>query len=90
MQGWVDPVMGARFRGNLKRRWFAMLKGDAGGFGGGTQVTWQIYSSAETEFKQRYSLFLGYRSLSVDYRNGGFILDTCMSGGLLGFSIRLI
>ena len=80
--------MGARFRVNLKRDWFAILKGDAGGFGGGTQVTWQIYSSAGKEFKHRYSLFLGYRSLSVDYRNGGFIFDTGMSGALLGFSIR--
>jgi hypothetical protein len=33
---WVDPVMGARFRVNLKKGWFAMLKGDAGGFGVGS------------------------------------------------------
>ena len=85
---WVDPVMGARFRANLKKGWFAMLKGDAGGFGAGSQVTWQIYTGVGKEFKQKYSLFLGYRRLSVDYRDGGFIYDTNMNGMLLGFAIR--
>jgi hypothetical protein len=87
-QDWVDPVLGARFRVNLKKGWFAMLKGDGGGFNAGSQVTWQIYTGAGKEFKQRYSLFLGYRHLSVDYRNGGFIYDVGLSGTLLGFSIR--
>jgi hypothetical protein len=87
-RNWVDPVMGGRFRLNLGKGWFAMLKGDAGGFGAGSQVTWQIYTGAGKEFKQRYSLFLGYRRLSVDYRDGGFIYDTNMNGMLLGFAIR--
>lgn len=85
---WVDPVLGGRFRVNLKNGWFAMLKGDGGGFGAGSQVTWQIYTGAGKEFKQRYSLFLGYRHLSVDYRDGGFIYDTNMNGMLLGFGIK--
>ena len=85
---WVDPVMGARFRVNLKNGWFAMLKGDAGGFGAGSQATWQVYTGVGKEFKQKYSLFLGYRRLSVDYRDGGFIYDTNMNGMLLGFAIR--
>jgi hypothetical protein len=85
---WVDPVMGARFRVNLKNGWFAMLKGDAGGFGAGSQVTWQVYTGAGKEFKQRYSTFLGYRRLSVDYRDGGFVYDTNMNGVLLGFAIK--
>lgn len=85
---WVDPVMGARFRLNLKRGWFVMLKGDGGGFGAGSQVTWQIYTGGGKEFRQRYSMFLGYRRLSVDYRDGGFIYDTNTNGVLLGFAIR--
>lgn len=85
---WVDPVMGARFRLNLKRGLFFMLKGDAGGFGAGSQVTWQVYTGIGKEFKKRYSLFLGYRRLSVDYRDGGFIYDSNMNGVLLGFAIK--
>jgi hypothetical protein len=85
---WVDPVMGARFRLNLKKGWFVMLKGDAGGFGAGSQQTWQIYTGGGKGFKQKYALFVGYRRLSVDYRDGGFIYDTNMNGMLLGFSIK--
>jgi hypothetical protein len=85
---WVDPLMGARFRVNLKKGWFAMLKGDAGGFGVGSQVTWQIYTGVGKEFKQKYSMFLGYRRLSVDYRDAGFVYDIDMNGALLGFAVR--
>jgi len=86
---WVDPVMGARFRANLGKGLFVMLKGDAGGFGAGSQVTWQVYTGVGKEFRRRYAVFVGYRRLSVDYRDGGFIYDTNMNGMLLGGSIRL-
>jgi len=85
---WVDPVLGARFRLNLKKGVFVMLKGDGGGFGAGSQVTWQVYTGFGKEFKQRYALFLGYRRLSVDYRDGGFIYNTNTNGLLLGGSIK--
>jgi hypothetical protein len=85
---WVDPVMGARFQLNLKKGWFAMLKGDAGGFGAGSQQTWQIYTGGGKEFKEKYSLFLLYRRLSVNYRDGAFIYDINMNGMLLGFAIK--
>jgi hypothetical protein len=88
-QSWVDPVIGARFRVNLNKGWYADLKGDAGGFGVGSQLTWQIYSGIGKEFKQKYSLLLGYRYLDVDYKNGGFLYDTNMGGVLAGFAIRL-
>ena len=87
-QGWVDPVMGARFCLNLKKGWFLNLKGDAGGFGVGSRVTWQIYSGIGKEIKRKYSLLLGYRYLDVDYSNDGFLYDTHMSGLLAGFGIR--
>jgi len=51
--------MGARFRLNLKKGWFVNLKGDAGGFGAGSRVTWQIYTGIGKEIKSKYSLLLG-------------------------------
>ncbi len=85
---WVDPVLGARFRLNLKKGLFVMLKGDGGGFGAGSQETWQIYTGVGKVFKRKFSSFLGYRRLSVNYRDGGFIYDVNMNGMLLGFAIR--
>ncbi len=87
-QDWVDPILGGRFRLNLKKGWYATLLGDGGGFGAGSQVTWQIFTGVGKEIKQKYSLFLGYRRLSVDYRNGGFVYDTNMNGMLLGLGIK--
>ncbi len=88
-QSWVDPVLGARFRAGLGKGWTASLIGDAGGFGAGSQLTWQVYTGIGKEFKEKYSVLLGYRYLDVDYKNGGFLYDTHMSGLLAGFAIRL-
>jgi hypothetical protein len=82
------PLFGARFRVNLAKGWYANLIGDAGGFGAGSQLTWQVFTGLGKEFKQRYSVLLGYRYLDVDYKNGGFLFDTHMSGLLAGFGIR--
>jgi hypothetical protein len=87
-QFWVDPIVGARFRVNLAKGWYANLIGDAGGFGAGSQLTWEVYSGVGKEFKQKFSLLLGYRYLYVDYTNGGFLYDTHMSGLLAGFAVR--
>ena len=87
-QNWVDPVLGARFRLNANKGIFFTLKGDAGGFGVGSQLTYQIYAGAGKEFKERYAAFLGYRYLYVDYSNGGFLYNVHMSGLVTGFSIR--
>jgi hypothetical protein len=88
-ESWADPVLGARFRLNLDKGWFVNLKGDGGGFGVGSQLTWQVYTGIGKEFKDKFSLSLGYRYLYVDYQNGGFLYDTHMSGLLAGFGIRL-
>ena len=88
-QNWVDPVLGARARLNLPKGFFVNMKGDAGGFGVGSQETYQIYGGAGKEFKKMFAAFLGYRYLYVDYTNTGFVYNVHMSGMLIGFNIRL-
>jgi hypothetical protein len=87
-QSWVDPVFGARFRLNLNKGFFVNVSGDAGGFGVGSQLTYQTYAGIGKEFKKKYSMMLGYRYLFVDYKNGGFLYDVHMSGLQAGFGIR--
>jgi hypothetical protein len=88
-QGWVDPTLGARFRLNLPKTSFATVKGDVGGFGAGSSLSWQIYAVVGKEFKRRFSAMLGYRYLFVDYTNGGFVYDVHMSGLIAGLGIKL-
>jgi len=88
-QGWVDPTVGGRFRLNLPKTSFVGLKGDIGGFGVGSSLSWQIYTGVGKEFKKRYSALLGYRYLYVDYSNSGFVYNVHMSGLIAGLSIKL-
>ena len=87
-QKWVDPVLGARMRLNANKGIFFNIKGDAGGFGVGSQLTYQIYAGMGKEFKTKYAVLLGYRYLYVDYKNGGFLYNVHMSGLQAGFNIR--
>lgn len=85
---WVDPVLGAQMGLKLPGRWRARLQGDAGGFGAGSDLTWQVVASLGYELSNRTALNAGYRYLEVDYRSGGFRFDTALSGFLLGVSFR--
>jgi hypothetical protein len=87
-QDWVDPVLGGRFRLNCNKGWYATLKGDAGGFGIGSQVTYQTIATIGKEFKKKYSLQAGYRYFAVDYKNAGFLYNVHMNGPILGFNLR--
>jgi len=85
---WVDPVLGARMLVDLGPGWSANLKGDVGGFGVGSDLTWQIYAGATKHFGKTYSVLLAYRYMDVDYDSGAFLYDIHQSGLLAGFAIR--
>lgn len=82
---WADPLLGARFRANLSKEFFLTLIGDAGV---GSNRTWQLYAGGGKEFKEKYSVLLGYRHLLANNNDGQFLIDTSMNGILLGFGIR--
>ncbi len=87
-KNWVDPIFGARFQLNLSPKIFVAGKGDGGGFGAGSESTWQLLAAVGYNLNERYSLLTGYRYLSVNYRSGGFIYDTNMKGLVTGLGIR--
>jgi hypothetical protein len=73
---------------NANKGIFFNVYGDAGGFGVGSQLTYQIYAGLGKEFKTKYAVMLGYRYLYVDYTNGGFLYNVHMSGLQAGFNIK--
>ena len=64
------------------------LRGDIGGFGVGSQLTWDVTASVGYRMSDTATLLFGYRHLDVDYQDGRFKIDGQFSGPYLGLSFR--
>lgn len=85
---WVDPYVGVRIQHALDERWTLVGYGDVGGFGAGSDFTWQVALGAAYDFSKTISGKFGYRYLSVDYDKGGFFYNMKTQGVYLGLGIR--
>ncbi len=91
---WVDPLLGAQVRGRFAD-WIHMdLRGDVGGFGAGSQLTWGALAAVGLDFSvgdADLSLMLGYKALYIDYDEGSgateFRWDATISGPFVGLKI---
>ena len=92
---WIDPVVGARLRYNLAPGQDVMLRGDVGGFGVGSQFSWNALAAYSFIVAKQdgvtYSGLLGYRALSADYEQGSgrskYVYDQVMHGPITGLTI---
>lgn len=92
---WVDPVIGARIRHQLAPGESLMLRGDIGGFGAGSQFSWNVVAAYSWELAVRdgvtYSGVLGYRLLDVDFEKGSgrskYEFDMLQHGPITGLTI---
>lgn len=67
---WFDPLIIARFSGDINDKWIYQLRGDLGGFGIGSDFTWQMQVYAGYRFSKLFQLTAGYRLLSANYDKG--------------------
>jgi hypothetical protein len=81
---WVDPVVGLKGRANISPNFFVTGWALAGGFGVSSDLMWDAMGSVGYEFNDTFSMTAGYRALSVDYHNNGFVYDVVQSGPILG------
>ena len=81
---WVDPVIITRMKKELNDKWIFTLRADIGGFGIGSQLTWQVEPDIYYKFSKLFQLGLGYRYLSTDYSSGSgsdyFLYDIALYG----------
>jgi len=87
-QDWFDPVLGILVRRDLPPRWHASAKLDIGGFGVGSDFTWQIFGALRYDLSKKSGLVMAYRYLSVDYNSSGFVFDAALQGPLLGYQFQ--
>jgi hypothetical protein len=92
---WVDPVVGARVRHVFASGSEFNLLGDVGGFGAGSEFSWQAvatYGFDVNAFGTTMRSVVGYRALYVDYsentRHGKSGLDWTQHGPVLGVAFR--
>jgi hypothetical protein len=83
---WVDATPGFRFRWKPLDDVRFVFYADGGL--GGSQNTWQIYSSLGYDFWKGLSVGISYRELAVDYDRNNFLYDTTMQGLLFGLAYR--
>ena len=88
---WVDPYFGLRWQWKVAEKWGLMSRGDIGGFGVGSDSTWNLVGLVDFKPWKHASLFGGYRALYQDYSSGSgdnrFSFDATMHGPVLGMKI---
>jgi len=87
-ESWWDPVIGARITVPFAEHWSMVGYVDVGGFGVGSDLTYQAIAGANWQFARNFSAKAGYRYVYQDFEDNGFVWDMAMEGLYLGLGIR--
>lgn len=87
-RSWFDPFFGARMSVPIAPRWSLLGYADVGGFGVGSQNTWQLQAGATHEWSKTLSSTLGYRALHMKYDDNGFEAKLDFRGVYLALGIQ--
>ncbi|MEQ9692899.1 hypothetical protein [Shimia sp. SDUM112013] len=85
---WVDPVIGLRGRWALSDQWSLTALGDVGGFGLGSDLSWQVLATFDYALNDSWLLRFGYRHLEVDKPINGRDVQVGLSGPIFGATYR--
>jgi hypothetical protein len=92
---WVDPLIGLRVRHQFTPSQEVLVRGDIGGFGLQSQLTWQALAGYSYSWQfTGYQLagVIGYRALAVNYGTGSGLdangVNVVLHGPVLGVSVR--
>lgn len=67
---WVDPVIVTRLTADIDDTWLFVFRGDFGGFGIGSNFTWQVQGYVGYRFSTLFQTSIGYRIIGIDYDQG--------------------
>lgn len=67
---WIDPLVGLHFTQPFAGKWTFDLRGDIGGFGVGSDLTWQLMTYVRRHNTEAFSWYVGYRAIAYDYETG--------------------
>jgi hypothetical protein len=87
-QNFVDPIIAVRNVVPLSDRWSMLSYLDIGGFGAGSEFTWQGTVTANYQATDSFYISAGWRHLYLDYSDGGTEFEGAMTGPVIGASLR--
>jgi hypothetical protein len=85
---WADPIFGLRGRYYVSRAVFLNFYGDIGGFGAGSDLSWQVLGGIGIQAARWCDVQLGYRALGFDYEPGRTKQDITTHGPIIGAIIH--
>jgi hypothetical protein len=85
---WVDPILGLRGRYYFSPLFFLNGYGDVGGFGAGSELSWQVVGAVGIQAARWCDVQLGYRALGFEYGSGNRKQEITTKGPIIGATIR--
>jgi len=84
---WFDPIIGIRGMHGLSDRIYLRAFAEIGGFGVGSDLSYQLGAGLGYKINDRFSVEAMYRFMSVDYEEDSFVYDLDTQGLFLGMGI---
>lgn len=84
----VDPVIATRINAAVAPRLSALLQADIGGFGVGSDFTYQLTGTLNYRAAVGWFVSAGWRHLHLDYASGGTRFEGSQTGPILGVTHR--
>jgi opacity protein-like surface antigen len=85
---WLDPVISARGVWRMTERLAATAYADVGGFGLGSQLTWQAFATLDYRVTETITASAGIRWIHINYDKGRATIDLDMRGPIIGATFR--
>jgi len=67
---WVDPLLGLQYSVPFADDWRFNLRGDVGGFGIGSDLSYQLLANVRWQANDKFGVVFGYRVIGFDYEDG--------------------
>ena len=87
----IDPIVGARLKADLTRKFTASLRGDVGG-GVTADLTWSLSGFLGYYFTRSFGVWGGYRAMYLEFDEGSgedqFKVDLTLTGPIVGLGFR--
>jgi hypothetical protein len=84
----LDPVVAARLNAPVAPRLTALLHADIGGFGIGSDFSYQVVATANYRASDRFYISAGWRHLHLDYAEAGTVFNGSQTGPIIGATFR--